>query len=142
MGLGSFACLLQWAGLVKPVWNERDARDASLCARHPWWVVGFGYFLRRGVGRPLAECLLQQVEQAGHEPRCLQGRSPEGAEHAQRADPGDQRYAGHDGPHIASGNLRALAVIGDGRLKEPPDVPTVAEAGFPDVEYKHARPAG
>ncbi|MEJ8855127.1 tripartite tricarboxylate transporter substrate binding protein [Variovorax robiniae] len=39
-------------------------------------------------------------------------------------------------PHIASGKVRALAVFGDHRLKELPNVPTMAEAGFPEPEYR------
>ena len=39
-------------------------------------------------------------------------------------------------PHIATGRLRALAVMGDQRLKDLPNVPTMTEAGFPDAEYK------
>jgi tripartite-type tricarboxylate transporter receptor subunit TctC len=34
-------------------------------------------------------------------------------------------------PHIRSGKLRALAVTGDHRASQLPDVPTLAEAGFP-----------
>jgi tripartite-type tricarboxylate transporter receptor subunit TctC len=37
-------------------------------------------------------------------------------------------------PLIRSGRLRALAVAGDRRAKALPDVPTVAEAGFPGYE--------
>ncbi|MDM0025457.1 Bug family tripartite tricarboxylate transporter substrate binding protein [Variovorax saccharolyticus] len=39
-------------------------------------------------------------------------------------------------PHIASGSLRPLAIIGEERLPELPNVPTMAEAGFPDAEFK------
>jgi len=34
-------------------------------------------------------------------------------------------------PHIESGSVRALAVTGDRRSQQLPDVPTVAESGFP-----------
>jgi tripartite-type tricarboxylate transporter receptor subunit TctC len=37
-------------------------------------------------------------------------------------------------PQIQAGTLRALAVTSKARLQALPDVPTMAEAGFPDVE--------
>jgi tripartite-type tricarboxylate transporter receptor subunit TctC len=36
-------------------------------------------------------------------------------------------------PHVTSGKLKALAVAADKRTRALPDVPTFAEAGFPDV---------
>lgn len=40
------------------------------------------------------------------------------------------------GPQIKSGRLRALAVMGDKRIKEMPDVPTMTEAGMTDQEMR------
>jgi tripartite-type tricarboxylate transporter receptor subunit TctC len=42
-------------------------------------------------------------------------------------------------PHLAGGNLRALAITSDSRSQEHPDVPTMAESGFPEPEF---RPVG
>lgn len=39
-------------------------------------------------------------------------------------------------PHFKSGRLRPLAVFGDQRLADLPDVPTLAEQGFTDPELK------
>lgn len=39
-------------------------------------------------------------------------------------------------PHLASGRVRALAVVGQHRFKELPEVPTMAQAGFPEPEFK------
>lgn len=39
-------------------------------------------------------------------------------------------------PHMSSGRVRALAVMGRNRFKELPQVPTMAEAGFPDSEFQ------
>ena len=44
--------------------------------------------------------------------------------------------SGSMAPHIQSGRIRPLAVLGDHRLPEMPEVPTMAEAGFPEPEYK------
>jgi tripartite-type tricarboxylate transporter receptor subunit TctC len=37
-------------------------------------------------------------------------------------------------PHLRAGTLRALAVAGETRRPELPEVPTLAEAGFPGIE--------
>lgn len=39
-----------------------------------------------------------------------------------------------EGPYIRSGKLRALAVVSDARLPDYPQIPTMAEAGFPDIK--------
>ncbi|MBB3176661.1 tripartite tricarboxylate transporter substrate binding protein [Variovorax sp. Sphag1AA] len=39
-------------------------------------------------------------------------------------------------PHVATGRVRILAVMGDHRMPDYPNVPTMAEAGFPDSEFK------
>jgi tripartite-type tricarboxylate transporter receptor subunit TctC len=36
-------------------------------------------------------------------------------------------------PHIRSGKLRAIAVTSKTRSSELPDIPTMAEAGYPDI---------
>ena len=44
------------------------------------------------------------------------------------------------GPHIKAGKLRPLAVAFPNRLREFPDVPTMAEAGYPDANVVAAYP--
>lgn len=39
-------------------------------------------------------------------------------------------------PHLKSGRIRALALIGDRRVQELPDLPTMAELGFTEAELK------
>ncbi|MGO4332743.1 Bug family tripartite tricarboxylate transporter substrate binding protein [Cupriavidus sp. 2TAF22] len=46
------------------------------------------------------------------------------------------------GPHFQNGRLRPLAVLGDRRPAELPNVPTMAESGFPQSEYKPVGWAG
>ena len=38
------------------------------------------------------------------------------------------------GPHLRSGEVRALAITGKTRWKDFPEIPTIAESGFPDFE--------
>lgn len=40
-------------------------------------------------------------------------------------------------PHLASGQLRALAVTSPQRLPNLPQVPTMAELGLPDIEFRY-----
>ncbi|MDQ0141250.1 Bug family tripartite tricarboxylate transporter substrate binding protein [Cupriavidus necator] len=44
--------------------------------------------------------------------------------------------AGVLAPYLHGGRLRALAVLGDRRPAELPEVPTMAESGFPEPEYR------
>ncbi|MGH8785471.1 MAG: Bug family tripartite tricarboxylate transporter substrate binding protein [Cupriavidus necator] len=39
-------------------------------------------------------------------------------------------------PYVESGKVRLLAVFGDHRAKSLPNIPTMAEAGFPDAQFK------
>ncbi len=39
-------------------------------------------------------------------------------------------------PHVTSGQMRPLAVVGERRLDDLPGVPTLTEAGFRDPEFK------
>ncbi len=38
-------------------------------------------------------------------------------------------------PHIKVGSVKPLAVMTDRRVADMPDVPTIAEAGFPEAAY-------
>jgi len=38
-------------------------------------------------------------------------------------------------PHIKAGSVKPLAVFTDKRVADLPDVPTIAEAGFPEAAY-------
>jgi tripartite-type tricarboxylate transporter receptor subunit TctC len=38
-------------------------------------------------------------------------------------------------PHVAAGRLHGLAVLSEERLPALPEVPTIAEAGYPDLRY-------
>ena len=38
-------------------------------------------------------------------------------------------------PHIKAGSVKPLAVMTDKRVADLPDVPTIAEAGFPEATY-------
>ncbi|MEH2557041.1 tripartite-type tricarboxylate transporter receptor subunit TctC [Bradyrhizobium algeriense] len=38
-------------------------------------------------------------------------------------------------PHIKAGSVKPLAVMTDKRVTDLPDVPTIAEAGFPEATY-------
>jgi len=37
-------------------------------------------------------------------------------------------------PHLQAGTLRAIAILGPERAPSLPDVPTIGEAGYPDVQ--------
>ena len=37
-------------------------------------------------------------------------------------------------PHVRAGRLRALAITGDARSSDLPEIPTMAEAGFPAID--------
>ena len=67
------------------------------------------------------------------DPCAVQGRGRRADRSAGGADPGDVRVVGISLPPAKAGLVRALGVSSTERIAELPDLPTIAESGYPEL---------
>lgn len=120
--------------VVHPSVPATDIKSFIAWARANQGKVNYGSY---GVGSPshLCNAYFDKQNDLGMAHAVYKGEAPLVQDLLGGHVPAGITTLGTIAPYLADGRLRALAVLGPARLKDLPHVPTMAEAGFKDVEY-------